>query len=78
MFDALFDRRRENLRNTAGLIVSHFYNSNPWRGKDAPTLTPLDFFPDGKPKQNGMQTPEEQARILTAVLGVGPNKRLMD
>ncbi len=65
----------DNLRNTVGVIAAAQYNANPMRSEKAPIIKPTDFFPDQRRKQEpGRQTPEEQARILSMVLGVGPGK----
>lgn len=60
----------------AGVVAAAFYNANPFRGKDSPTISPADFVPDYKRLREAEQPQslEEQIAILTKVMGCGPDQ----
>jgi hypothetical protein len=75
MFDSLLLRKCEAEKRAylrAGIIAASIFNANPFRGKDARPVDPLDFVPGGKPAEPRAQTAQEQARVLTEIFGCGP------
>ncbi len=71
--DALLERRIEFYRRTTGTVAAAIYNANPFRGKDSDPISAFDFFPGAKPRAR-TQSVDEQIRVLTSVMGVGPGK----
>jgi hypothetical protein len=79
MFELLLERRMEDRRQTVGLLAATIVNSAPFGGKDRQALTPLDFFPDHRKQEapvrpSWRQTPEDHAKILTAIFKRPPEK----
>lgn len=75
----MLERRIVERRENVGLLASTIINSAPFRGKDAQTVTPFDFFPDQRkretPERAGhRQTPEDHEKILTAIFKRPPEK----
>jgi hypothetical protein len=79
LFDALLDRHLEAHRRQmlyAGITAAAIYNAAPFGAPDRKPASPLDFVPDlPRPPVAGIsQTLDDQIKILTAVMGCGPDK----
>ncbi len=73
MFEALLLRKHEDHKRRcfyAGLTAAAVYNANPFRGKDAKAVSPLDFRPSDKAAK--AQCLKEQIAVFTVALGCGP------
>ena len=77
MFEALLERRREEQRTdfiVAGVVAAAIYNANPFRGKDAKAVGPLDFVPEylkGKGSGEKRQSIRQQVAVLAGMLRPG-------